>query len=71
MKTDMGNTGARHFGAKEASVEVQDSADFVIAQVRCSLPSFLGFWPECLFAYLTRVRSTVPRGRKRLGLGRP
>lgn len=33
MQTDMGNTGARHFGLEEAFVPVDDAADFVLGQI--------------------------------------
>ncbi|KAI6085133.1 hypothetical protein F4821DRAFT_261152 [Hypoxylon rubiginosum] len=33
MQTEMGNTGARHFGYEKAFVPVDDSADFVLGQI--------------------------------------
>ena len=33
MKTDTGNTGARHFGLAEAFVDPNDSAAFAVKQV--------------------------------------
>jgi hypothetical protein len=33
MQTDMGNTGARHFGYEHAPVSVDDAADFVFSEV--------------------------------------
>lgn len=33
MQTDMGNTGARHFGYEQAFVPVDTAADFVFGQI--------------------------------------
>lgn len=33
MQTEMGNTGARHFGLEQAFVPVEDAADFVFEQI--------------------------------------
>ncbi|KAF7531200.1 hypothetical protein G7054_g9113 [Neopestalotiopsis clavispora] len=33
MQTDMGNTGARHFGYERAPVSVDDAADFVFGEI--------------------------------------
>lgn len=38
MQTEMGNTGARHFGYEKAFVPVDASADFVFDQVSLTAP---------------------------------
>ncbi len=43
VQTDMGNTGARLFGMKEAPVPTKDSVAGVVAQV-CAGVLVLGVW---------------------------
>ncbi len=46
VQTDMGNTGARLFGMKEAPVPTKDSVAGVVAQV-CAGVLVLGVWKRC------------------------